>query len=531
VRSGSRTRAVALRDIVETTAETSVLVVGAGAAGTMLALSLARHGVDARVVDRLPAPSPYSRAVTVHARMLEIFEQIDAKLAATFCERGVQSPGYVMHYVTPEGQRHAVRPGLDYTALPSRYQFLLVNSQNNTEKYVRDYLRERYGRAPEWGVTCSSVERQGDHALAVLKHSDGREERVRCRYVVACDGANSRIRQQVGLAQEGSDYAGTVLQNLDVELLGFPDDPTWMHYCMGPGHFVMVAKLPGKFFRLLMSQPADKADASETPHGVFGGILAQHFDGITFGETQWHSRWGSVNRLAHTYRAGPVFLAGDAAHVHSTAGGQGMNCCMQDAWNIGWKLAFVLEGLAPESLLDSYERERQPIGKQVIGAASAIHELFMAGRNSGPEALTKLRDSGFLRELVGKVSGLAYNYRPEGASAEDALPQAGDRMPNAKLGQSRAPWLSDLLRHTGFTLLAALPGQKSTAGIDELLKVARARYPRSLQAHSLPNAPPQLLAGSSEPQLYLVRPDGYVALRAAASDAARIESWLASALL
>ena len=158
--------------------------------------------------------------------------------------------------------------------------------------------------------------------------------------------------QQLGLAQEGSDYAGTVLQNLDVELLDFPDDPQWMHYCMGPGHFVMVAKLPGKFFRLLMSQPAEKADASETPHPVFGGILAQHFDGIRLGETLWHSRWGSVNRLAHTYRSGPVFLAGDAAHVHSTAGGQGMNCCMQDAWNLGWKLAFVLEGLAPESLLD-----------------------------------------------------------------------------------------------------------------------------------------------------------------------------------
>jgi len=516
---------------VNTISEIPVLVVGAGAAGTMLALSLARHGIESRVVDRLPAPSPFSRAVTVHARMLEIIEQIDTGLAETFLTRGVQSPGYVMHYVTAEGQRHAVRPGLDYTVLPSRYQFLLVNSQDQSEAFLRDYLRNRYRRSPEWGVTCVSVMPVEDHAVAVLQHADGRREEVRCRYVVACDGANSRIRQQVGLAQEGSDYAGTVLQNLDIELLDFPDDPTWMHYCMGPGHFVMVAKLPGKYFRLLMSQPADKADASETPHAVFGGILAQHFSGIRLGETKWHSRWGSQNRLAHTYRSGPVFLAGDAAHVHSTAGGQGMNCCMQDAWNLGWKLAFVLDGFAADTLLDSYEKERQPIGKQVIAAASSIHELFMAGRNGGPEALKALRDSGALRDLVGRVSGVAYHYRPEGAPADDPLPQAGDRMPTLKIARPAAEWLSDLMRHTGFTLLAALPTETVTSNLAAFLDRVGARYARCLKTRTLPNAPADLIAGSTAGQLYLVRPDGYVALRAAEQDAARVEDWLASTLL
>ena len=508
--------------------DTPVLVVGAGAAGTMLALTLARQGIEARVVDRLPAPSPYSRAVTVHARMLEIFEQIDARLAATFLERGHKSPGYVMHYVTPMGQRHAVRPGLDFTTLPSRYQFLLLNSQNQTERFLREYLHDTYDRSPEWGVTCTSVHEAEDHATAVLQHADGRREEVRCRYLVACDGVNSRIRQQLGLAQEGSDYASTVLQNLDVELLDFPDDPAWMHYCMGPGHFVMVAKLPGKYFRLLMSQPADKADANETPQHVFGGILAQHFDGIRFGETQWHSRWGSQVRLAHTYRRGPVFLAGDAAHVHSTAGGQGMNCCMQDAWNLGWKLAFVLEGYAPEALLDTYERERQPIGKQVIGAASAIHELFMAGRNSGPEALKALRDSGFLRELVGKVSGLAYHYRPEGAPSDDGLPQAGDRLPSLRLGRAEAEWLSELTRHNGFTLLAALPTEVATPALAALLQKVGSQYARCLRVRSLPHAPVELTAAAA--RLYLVRPDGYIAVRCDAADTMSLETYLGSTL-
>jgi NADPH-dependent dioxygenase len=508
-----------------------VLVVGAGAAGTVLALELARHGVEARVVDRLPAPSPFSRAVTVHARMLEIFEQIDPTLVATYLERGNRSPGYVMHYVTGEGKRHAVRPGLEFRNLPSRYPLLLVNSQRETERILREYLHERFGRSPEWGVTCTAVEAAGEHALATLQHADGREERVRCRYLVACDGVGSRIRQQLALTQEGSDYAGTVLQNLDVELLDFPDDPAWMHYCMGPGHFVMVAKLPGKFTRLLMSQPADKADAAETPHAVFGGILAQHFDGIRFGATDWHSRWGSVVRLAHSYRRGAVFLAGDAAHTHSTAGGQGMNCCMQDAWNLGWKLAYVLKGWAPESLLDTYEQERKPIGEQVIGAASAIHELFMAGRNSGPEGLVALRESGFLAELVGKVSGLSYHYRSADA-APGSLPGAGDRMPNVALGTAGGvQHTTSLLRHTGVTLLAALASDRPTPPLQAWLDACASRYAGLLEVHVVPRAPEELVGPSGADRCYLVRPDGYVAASTAAADGARIERWLAGNLL
>lgn len=510
--------------------ETPVLVVGSGAAGTMLALSLARHGVEARVVDRLPAPSPYSRAVTVHARMLEIFEQIDSHLVETYLEAGNQSPGYVMHYVGVDGKRHEARPGLDFRSLPSRYRFLLVNSQRETERILRDYLGERFGRTPEWGTTCTAVEDFGSHALATLQHADGREERVRCRYLVACDGVNSRIRTQLGLTQDGSDYAGTVLQNLDVELLGFPDDPSWMHYCMGPGHFVMAARLPGKFTRLLMSQPADKADAAATPHHVFGGILAQHFDGITFGETDWHSRWGSVVRLAHSYRRGAVFLAGDAAHTHSTAGGQGMNCCMQDAWNLGWKLGYVLSSAAPESLLDSYERERKPIGSQVIGAASAIHELFMAGRNSGPEGLLALRDTGFLDALLGKVSGLSYHYRAEGTDAE-ALPMAGDRMPNVELpAGAGGEWLTDLLRHTRFTLLAMAPSNIDSSTENWMAAMA-GKHRGSIETRTVPNAPRELVAADGGAQLYLVRPDGYVAASAPNREHRNVERALGVLLL
>jgi NADPH-dependent dioxygenase len=501
-----------------------VLIVGSGAAGTMLALELARHGVATRVVDRLPGPSKFSRAVTVHARMLEIFEQIDPALVKRYLDRGVHSPGYVMHFIDDKGQRREVRPGLDFTALQSRYPMLLVHSQDETEGTLRAYLKEKYGRETEWGLTCTGVKLHDELVEATLQAADGQTETARCRYLIACDGANSRIRQQLALAQEGSDYAGTVLQNLDVELIDFPDKDEWIHYCMGPAHFVMVAKMQNGFTRLLMSQPADRADVGETPQSVFSGILAKHFDGIRFGKTLWHSRWASQVRLAHTYRRGNVFLAGDAAHVHSTAGGQGMNCCMQDAWNLGWKLALVLTGDARPELLDTYESERKPIGKQVIEAASKIHELFMAGRNSGADALLALQQSGFLTELVGRVSGIAYHYHPEHAApAKDGMPGAGDRLPNLPLsGKHNGKMLTDLIRHGGFTVLVC--GQEAD--------INRGALPlrSGVVTEILAPAPPQLLAAGSAPQVYLVRPDGYLALRCDLAHSAEVGEWLNAVL-
>lgn len=501
-----------------------VLIVGGGAAGTMLSLELARHGVGARVVDRLPGPSKFSRAVTVHARTLEIFEQIDLALVKRFLERGVHSPGYVMHFIDDKGRRRAVRPGLDFTVLKSRYPLLLVHSQDETEATLRKYQKEKYDRDTEWGLTCNSVTLHDDLVEATLQAADGQLETVRCQYLIACDGANSRIRQQLALAQEGSDYAGTVLQNLDVELLDFPDKDEWIHYCMGPAHFVMVAKMQNGFTRLLMSQPEDKADIAETPQSVFSGILAKHFDGVRFGKTLWHSRWASQVRLAHTYRKGNVFLAGDAAHVHSTAGGQGMNCCMQDAWNLGWKLALVLKGEAKPELLDTYESERKPIGKQVIEAASKIHELFMAGRNSGADALLALQQSGFLAELVGRVSGIAYHYHPENAaSANDDMPQAGDRLPNLPLaGKHEGRMLTDLMRHGGFTVLIC---SQDMEGVRSNIPVRS-----EVVTEVLTPAPQQLLAPGSPPQLYVVRPDGYLALRCELALSAEAAQWLKSVL-
>src|SRR6185436_7219457 len=178
-----------------------------------------------------------------------------------------------------------------------------------------------------------------------------------------------------------------------------------------------------------------------TPEQGFMRLVDKHFDGVTLGDIVWHSKWQSFVRLAHTYRKGRVFLAGDSAHIHSTTGGQGMNCCMQDSYNLGWKLAFVVKNQARPSLLDTYETERRPIAEQVIWAASSLHEIFMAHGKDIAERAQKMRDPAFVDAVVGRCSGISYTYRDRAekgdaaASAEGPVP--GDRAPDVELGGGR----------------------------------------------------------------------------------------------
>jgi 2-polyprenyl-6-methoxyphenol hydroxylase-like FAD-dependent oxidoreductase len=519
------------------TSEVPVLIVGGGAAGTMLTLELARRGVEARTVDRLPGPSPTSRAITVHARMAEILERIDERLVARFLERGIHNKGYVLHFVDAEGRRSEVRPGIDFTTLESRYPYILVHRQDETENFIRDYTREHYGRETEWSTRCIDVRQDGDGVVATLVHTnrDDEQELVRCRYLVACDGINSRVRETLELEQQQSDYKGTVLQNLDTYLDGFPDADDYVHYCAGTDHFIMVVKLPGGFYRLLLSDRGEAADPT-VPTGVaFMNLIDQHFDGVSLGDTVWHSKWESWVRLAHTYRQGNVFLAGDSAHVHSTTGGQGMNCCMQDAYNLGWKLAMVLKGTAIPELLDTYEQERRPIAEQVIWAASSLHEIFMGHGKDIAERATKMNEPGFAEAVVGRCSGISYTYRdyidqPQGLMPLDG-PAIGDRAPDADLAGGGT--LFGLTRHTGFTLLA-MPG-RNAADAQATLGSLRQRFGKVLEAQVLEPSPSLAAAYASdatsqEPRLYLIRPDGYIGYRCTLGEAERLSEHLAATL-
>jgi 2-polyprenyl-6-methoxyphenol hydroxylase-like FAD-dependent oxidoreductase len=518
------------------TSEVPVLIVGGGAAGTMLTLELARRGIESRTVDRLPNAGTTSRAITVHARTLEILERVDPRLAARFLERGIHNKGYVLHFVDANGRRSEVRPGIDFRTLDCRYPYLLVHGQADTENRIREYTREQFGRTTDWSTQCVGLTQDADGVTATLVHLDrgDEQETVRCRYLVACDGINSRVRGWLGLEQAESGYAGTMLQNLDAFLNGFPDDDEFIHYCAGTDHFIMVAKLPGGFYRLLLSDRGEAAGPDVTPEQGFMRLIDKHFDGVTLGDVVWHSKWQSWVRLAHDYRQGNVFLAGDSAHVHSTTGGQGMNCCMQDSYNLGWKLALVVRGLAKPELLETYVSERRPIAEQVIWAASSLHEIFMGHGKDIAERAQKIRDPEFLDAVIGRCSGISYTYRDYVPKVEGLTdlegPAIGDRAPDAELGGGRA--LFDFTRHTRFTLLALPAGERPSAELDTALRPLRERFGSVLESQVVPPSPGLAMryGQSARDRLYLLRPDGYVGFRCLASEAQRLEQHLAAML-
>jgi len=493
------------------TSEIPVLIVGGGAAGTMLSLELARHGVSARTVDRLPGPATTSKAITIHARMAEIFERIDPRIAQRCVDRAIPNKGYVLHFVDDAGNRREVRPGIDFTGLESKYPYILVHSQSETEQVLRDYLREEFGRETQWGSNCTAVEHDADAVLATVEHADGSTERIHCRYLVACDGMNSEIRGALGLLQDESEYAGTRMQNLDAVLHDFPDVEDWVHYCAGTDHFIMVVKLPGGYFRLLLSDRGEAAKPGTTPEQAFMNLVDRHFDGVRIGRRIWHSKWESRVRLSQGYRERNVFLAGDSAHVHSTTGGQGMNCCMQDAWNLGWKLGLVLRGLASPDLLDSYEAERRPIAEQVIWAASSLHEIFMGHGKGIEERAQRIGDQAFLDEVVGRCSGLSYTYADVLArDGDEALPgpAIGDRVTafdfDSDVGMFRPESASAWL-------LVGVVGRSGASNeVETVVDRMAERFPGVLDSRVLSGHDAWFAHCGDASQLVLVRPDGYI---------------------
>jgi NADPH-dependent dioxygenase len=520
-----------------------VLIAGAGPTGLILAHELLRRGVRVRLADKRPGPSHTTRAFTLHARTMEMFEHIG--VAHRLEEVCLPCPGNVYHF---QGMPADQLPRTDFRGLPSRYAFYYKLNQNDFEQVLREHLNAQYGVIPEYGTEVVGVSGEAEQAVARLRRTDtGEPEQVRYDWVAGCDGSKSRVRQEAGIGFTGSRVG--VMAMMDAEIENFPHDGSWVNYFISRDLFMLVTKLPGRYWRVYLSDAGAMTQA-ENPRAAFQRVADEIGIGMTIGEPHWVTQWEILNNIADSYRRGRVLLCGDASHVHSPAGGQGMNGCMQDAFNLGWKLAAVVNGTAGQEILDTYERERRPIGEQITAGAKATHDIVMAFGTGLEDRIKITQQPEWQDNSVRLISGLAHNYReavdiPSGLTPVPG-PGPGERAPDALLTAEPRKRVFDLFRHPRFTLLAS-PGDGAAGQlgvIGKLFAELDDHFPGMVASRLISRDPAEGFDIDSnvtettgqfarryeigdDGRLVLVRPDMYVGLNVALCDAGKLPGYLA----
>jgi 2-polyprenyl-6-methoxyphenol hydroxylase-like FAD-dependent oxidoreductase len=521
-----------------------VLVVGAGPTGLTLAAQLQAFGASARIVDRQPDRVHESRALAVQPRTLEVLRGLG--VTEELLARGNDAVWVQLHAGDRTTRVRLFGLGLDDTAYP----FLLFVSQAETEAVLDGHLAG-HGVHVERRVELATFHADPDSVSCTLRHADGRTEQVRARYLVGCDGAASSVRRGAGIPFQGGAYPQTfALADLEVDG-GLEADSA--HAFLGQVGLLFFFPLgrPASW-RLLGMHPTLHGRDPARPSLEELQALADRFTGgrLRLRDPVWLTYFRLAHRHATRYRAGRVFLAGDAAHVHSPAGAQGMNTGIQDAWNLGWKLALAARGLAAEALLDSYDAERRPVGRLVVrftdrafAVATSTNPILRAIRTQlvprvVPLALRFDRGMAYGFRTVSQL-GIGYRHSPavqEGRPALRRGPRAGDRLPDARIARDgQECWLGEALAAPGFHLLLCGHPNDWDAG---RLAAAGGRYAGVLAVHHLTReAVPGALHdsnGQALPRLgvgdtahYLIRPDGHIGYRAAGTDLDGLQRYLA----
>ncbi|MGW7254163.1 FAD-dependent monooxygenase [Streptomyces sp. NPDC054834] len=435
-----------------------VLIVGAGPTGLALGIDLARRGVDALVVERADRLFPGSRGKGIQPRTQEVFDDLGVLDAI----RAAGGP-YPVRMIWKDGERVGEQPMFEAVAAEegAPYTEPLMVPQWRTQEVLYARLVELGGQVA-FGREVTGLEQDAEGVS--VRFADGRT--ARARYVVAADGGRSAVRRAVGVGMTGETVDPSPFLVADVRVKGL-DREYWHTFPGADGTGLALCPLAGTDDFQLSARLPGGAEPELTLDGIRELVAAYtHLDAEDVTELRWASAFRPRAALADRFRVGRVFLAGDAAHVHSPAGGQGLNTSVQDAYNLGWKLGAVLRDGAPEALLDTYEEERRPNAEAMLGLSTGVHR----GEVRRGKATVQL--------------GLGY---PESSLSEDrrAAPSgvgAGDRAPDGTVDGVR---LFDAFRGPHWTLLgAAAP----VAGVREL-----------------PAAPE-----SYGPGVFLVRPDGYV---------------------
>lgn len=506
-----------------------VLIVGAGPTGLSLAITLRRYGVSVRIIDRAAQPSSVSKALAIWSGSLEAMPGM--QVIDRFLEAGQRLNALCIGDGPRQLARLAVGDGIDS---PFPYPLLLPQSQ--TERFLNARLAD-LGVTVERGVELTGLAQDAEGVTATLRDGGGGEE-VRSRHLVGCDGARSTVRHALGIPFDGYTEPRTFLLG-DVRIDGALDHRN-IYLWWRTGGTVALFPFEDDVWRLFAMRDGD-GDAPPTLDELQGHIDRHGPPGLRLRDPSWLSAFRINERLAARYRQGRCFLAGDAAHIHSPAGGQGMNTGIQDAVNLGWKLAHALHGFGDAGLLlDSYEAERRPIAREVVkAAAQKLHLAFSTGtaaRIAKDVAVTLFGNlPAVQRRLQVELSETEIVYRhgplvalgapPAAARRTDVGARARDaHFVDPATGETRSLW--PLLGEPRHCLLlfegagAAIDTTGLVDGIGERLSVLR------LTPQSDPGGRVRARYRLNGPGWVLIRPDQVVAARGDGHDLTALARYL-----
>ncbi|GLK85458.1 FAD-dependent monooxygenase [Ancylobacter defluvii] len=500
-----------------------VLISGAGPTGLSLAITLRLHGIPVRIVDVNPAPAAVSKALAIWSASLEALDTMG--VVHQFETEGVRLKSLIAGDGTHRLASLAVGDGID-----SPYPYPLLIPQSRTEAILAARLAA-LGGVIERGVELVGFSQDATGVDAVLKFAGGAEETVRAQYLVGADGARSFVRRTLGIAFEGYTEPQMFLLG-DVKIDGGALERQSIYIWWHNGGTVALFPFEDDVWRIFTARPSAEDDSTPTLEELQGYMDRHGPPGTRLRDPSWLSAFRTNERLAEKYRVDRIFLAGDAAHIHSPAGGQGMNTGMQDAVNLGWKLAYALAGKGDAGLLlASYEAERRPIAREVIkGAARKLHAAFTSSR-----VAQLVRDIAVT--IVGKLGAaqkqlqlelsetnifyedgplVALGAPPHRPTRTDVGTRARDAdFIDPQTGRSITLW--PLLCGTHHTLLlfpetAPITVEPLLAGLDGAVKVV------NVDPESDPRKQVRERYRMSRPGWVLVRPDHVIAARGGADD-------------
>lgn len=478
------------------TTDTEVLVVGAGPTGLMAAVELLRQGVRCRIIDKAAHGSPTSKALGVQARTLEYFDRLGVASKAV-------EAGLPMHGIRMFSDRKPVFQ-FDFDAIHSPYNFILIYPQSATENLLREHI-QRQGVAVEYSTELTSFTQDPSGVQAQLNRA-GDQQTITASWLLGCDGAHSIVRHCAQIPFEGHAFEGVfTLADLKLDWDGPRDRPSvYLH----SGRIAALFPMKGDLWRLIIEPHVAETTAEPTIQEFQRALDEWGPPGAKAHDAIWMSRFKVSQRQVSAYRKGRVLLAGDAAHIHSPIGGQGMNTGIQDVVNLAWKLALELQGHAAPALLDSYDAERRLVGQRLLRATefatSAVmseNRLVESVRNTIAHVLLSF---GFVRERMQQaISQTGVNYRNSPivreAAPHDPEPKAGDRAPEMPSGS----------KHLLLCASAANP----------VTDAARESYAAHIEIKISSDT-------SKSDTILLIRPDGYVGLRCRDGDVDSLNSYM-----